>query len=94
MSIPDMPVHHIITHIHLCTLHPLDENGSLPVVEVVLEELFFRWWLLPVKLLNETTPEGMGIGHGEFMLIAVGFKIGNVRLFLETVRGVKDALLC
>lgn len=94
VSIPDMSVHHIITHIHLCALHPLDVNGSLPVVEVVIEELFFRGGLLPVELLNKTTPEGMGIGHGEFVLITVGFKIGDVRLFLETVRWMKNAFLC
>lgn len=88
-----MPVHNIVTHVHLRTLHPLDENRSLPGVEIEVHKLIPSRGFLPMELLHKTAPEGVRIGEGQLVLIAVRFKVGNMRLLLETVRRTIDTLL-
>lgn len=88
-----MSVHHIVTHVHLRSLHPLDENWSFLEVKVELYEIIHSWRFLPVKLFRKSTPEGMRIRQGEFIVLLVRLYIRNVSFLLETGSWMENGFL-
>ena len=49
----DMPVESVIADVELSIFHPLDWDGAVIDVEVVLKKVLLTWNFLPVKLLQE-----------------------------------------
>ena len=53
----DISIQHVVANVSDTTLHPLDGNWTICTIEIVLQKFIGIWWLFPVKLLCNFSPE-------------------------------------
>lgn len=88
-SLLDNPVQDIVTYICNCTFHPLDLDGALAYVKIILEELGFRT-RFPVKVLSDLAPEPFWVLDGPLVHFLVHIETGDMGIFLEFVARIID----
>jgi len=77
----DVSVQSVVTDVEFPIFHPLDADGTIVQIKVVLQKVFLAWKFLPRKLVGDWLPEGIGVIQG-FLKIKVmnksrGFKFGH-----------------
>lgn len=92
-AVLDVPVQQIVADIRRGALHPLDVDGALANVKVVLQELVPVRWRLPVELFGNVRPEGGRIVDALLVHLAVLLQPRTVGLALSLRVRQEDALL-
>lgn len=77
----NIPIQEIIANVRCGALHPLDGDGSFSNIEVVLQELVWMSWCLPVELLSDFSPELARVFNRLLILGLVLLQSGYMSLF-------------